>query len=109
MMKLTLKGLQPGARPGMVNPAEIEPPMETGLRSRVHPLARPRLWERIRYCLDPEGNYHPQWRGRFRQFRRELRNSPMAMWLEPHPILACLRQRGDGQAEDFRSTSETGR
>ena len=93
MMKLILNGRQPGVRPGTVNPAEIEPPMETGLRSRVHPPAGPRFWERIRYCLDPEGNYHPEWQGKFRQYRRGLRNSPMAMWLEPHPILAWLRQQ----------------
>ena len=93
MMKLILGRLAPGRAP---EPGEIEPPMETGLRARVHPLARPRFWERIRYCLDPDGNYHPEWRGKFRQYRQELRQSPMATWLEPHPILAELRRQQSG-------------
>jgi len=93
MMKLILNRLQPDAKLEPVQRGEIEPPMESGLRSRVHPLARPRFWERIRYCLDPEENYHPEWQGRFRQYRRELRNSPMAMWREPHPVLAQLRRQ----------------
>ena len=83
---------------GLVRPRP-EPEMESALRARVYRLPRPRFWERIRYCLDHEGNYHPEWQGRFRECRRELRNSPMAMWLEPHPILADLRQqagRGTG-------------
>ena len=70
--------------------------METGLRSRVYELARPRFWEQMRYCLDREGNYHPELRGRFRQRRRELRAAGLGMLLEPHPILAMLRQEKEG-------------
>jgi len=66
--------------------------METGLRSRVYQLGRPRFWERYRYCLDREGNYHPELRGRFRQYRRQLRAAGLGMWLEPHPVLAFIRQ-----------------
>ena len=66
--------------------------METGLRSQVYQLGRPRFWERMRYCLDREGNYHPELRGWFRQYRRELRAAGAGMWLEPHPVLTFLRQ-----------------
>jgi hypothetical protein len=90
MTKLIQQRLAPGSEPA--GPVEMEPVMEVGLRSRVYLLARPRFWEQIRFCLDSEGNYHPEWRGRYRQFRRELSSSPMAMWLEPHPILAALRR-----------------
>jgi len=84
------------------------PEMETGLRSKVYPLGQPPFWERIRYCLDQDGNYHPEWQGRFRQWRQELRNSPMAMWLEPHPILAELRQEEQREAQE-RSNVKGGR
>ncbi len=70
--------------------------METGLRSRVYDLARPRFWERMRYCLDPEGNYHPEWQGRFREYRRKLREAGLGALLEPHPILTMLRQQEEG-------------
>jgi hypothetical protein len=73
----------------------MEPELETGLRCRVYRLGRPRFWEQIRHCLDREGRYHPEWRGRNRELRRELRNSPMALWLEPHPILAAQRQEAE--------------
>ena len=96
MTKLILRRLTPGPEPETVEMGAV---METGLRSRVYPLGRPRFWERIRYCLDPDGNYHPEWRGRCRQYRRELRNSPMAMWLEPHPVLAGLRQEWEKQGK----------
>ena len=71
--------------------------VEAGLRSRVYRLARPRFWERIRYCLDRDGYYHPEWRGAYRELRRQLRNSPMAIWLEPHPIRAAQQHQADGQ------------
>jgi len=87
----------PGADPGIET--EREPERESALRFRVYRLGPPRFWERIRYCLDQEGNYHPEWQGRYRQCRRELRNSPMAMWLEPHPILTGLR-RQEGRGTD---------
>jgi hypothetical protein len=80
--------------------AEMRPEMENGLRACVYPLGRPRFWERIRYCLDEEGNYHPEWQGRFRELRREMRNSGMAMWLEPHPLLAKLRQEEQREAQE---------
>jgi hypothetical protein len=69
------------------------PELEGGLRSRAYVLARPRYWERIRYCLDREGYYHPEWQGLYRQERRELRNAGLAVLLEPHPILASMRQQ----------------
>ncbi len=105
MTKLIQRRLESGRKEPLPH-LEIEPPMESGLRSRVYPLARPRFWERLRYCLDSDGNYHPEWRGRFRQYRRELRNSPLAMWLEPHPVLARLRQRPEGIPEDLRNAWE---
>lgn len=77
-------------------PLDLASEMETGLRSRVYELARPRFWEQMRYCLDREGNYHPELRGRFRQRRRELRNAGLGLLLEPHPILAMLRQGKEG-------------
>lgn len=75
--------------------------METGLRSRVYDLARPRFWERMRYCLDREGNYHPELRGRFRQRRRELRDGGLGWLLEPHPILTLLRQEAEKAGGTF--------
>ncbi len=78
--------------------------MESGLRSQTYQLGRPRFWERIRYCLDREGNYHPELRGWFRQYRRELRNAGLGVWLEPHPILATLRQEAEkasGHSRDW--------
>jgi hypothetical protein len=80
--------------------------MEAGLRSRVYRLGRPRFWERIRYCLDREGYYHPEWRGPYRKWRRELANSSEAVWLEPHPILAALQQQQEAQAGGRRSSAE---
>jgi hypothetical protein len=50
------KGVIRGAR----DPA-LGPELEGGLRSRTYRLARPRYWERIRYCLDREGYYHREW------------------------------------------------
>ena len=91
---------RPVPGPGPEIEPEMEPEMETGLRSRVYALGRPRFWERIRYCLDKQGNYHPEWQGQFRECRRELSNSSMAMWLEPHPILAELRQNERQEAHD---------
>jgi hypothetical protein len=38
--------------------------------------------ERIRYCLDREGYYHPEW---YRKLSREMRASGQAVWLEAHP------------------------
>lgn len=92
--RLMTEAVQTRQAPGPGQEIGLE--METSLRSRVYALGRPRFWERIRYCLDLDGNYHPEWQGRFRECRRELRNSPMAMWLEPHPILAELRQQQSG-------------
>ncbi len=79
-------------------PAGRGPEWETGLRCRVYPLGRPRFWERIRYCLDQEGNYHPEWQGRYRKVRREIRNSSMAGWLEPYPILTEQWQQEEREA-----------
>ena len=80
---------------GTVPDAGLE--METGLRSRVYRLGRPRYWERIRYCLDREGHYHPEWRGPYRKVRQELRNAGLAFLLEPHPVLATLRQKEENR------------
>jgi hypothetical protein len=67
--------------------------LEEGLRCRVYRLARPRMWERLRFCLDKQGRYHSEWEEDFRRVRAEWRGTDMAVWLEPHPILATLRQR----------------
>jgi hypothetical protein len=66
--------------------------VEDGLRGRVYRLARPRMWERLRFCLDKQGRYHGEWEAEFRRVRAEWRGTDMAVWLEPHPILATLRQ-----------------
>ena len=74
----------------------FEPPSDTledGLRCRVYRLARPRMWERMRFCLDRLGRYHAEWEAEFRRVREEWRGTEMAVWLEPHPILASLRQK----------------
>lgn len=76
--------------------------LEDALRCRVYRLARPRMWERLKFCLDKQGRYHPEWEAEFRKVRAEWRGTPAAVWLEPHPILASLRQKeqaGIGQAE----------
>jgi hypothetical protein len=67
--------------------------LEEGLRCRVFRLARPRMWERMRFCLDKQGRYHAEWEEEFRRVRAEWRGTPMGVWLEPHPILATLRQK----------------
>jgi hypothetical protein len=67
--------------------------LEDGLRCRVYRMARPQMWERLRFCLDKQGRYHPEWEEEFRRVRAEWRGTDMAVWLEPHPILATLRQK----------------
>jgi hypothetical protein len=59
------------------------PELESGLRSKAYRLAKPRYWERIRYCLDRDGYYHPEWQGECRKLRRELRLAGLAVLLEP--------------------------
>jgi len=86
----------------------IESEMEGGLRSRAYRMGRPRFWEQIRYCLDREGVYHPEWRVRYSQLRQELRGSPMAVWLEPHPILAGIRLEAQRQAGSVAGPSGGG-
>jgi hypothetical protein len=74
---------------------ELEPSsgaLEQGLRWRVHRLARPRMWERLKFCLDKWGGYHPEWAATFRRVRREWRGTDMEVWLEPHPIEATRRR-----------------
>ncbi len=67
--------------------------LEDALRCRVYRLARPRFWERMKFCLDKQGRYHPEWEDEFRKVRARWRGTEMAVWLEPHPILATLRQK----------------
>ena len=67
--------------------------LEGALRCRVFRLARPRMWERLKFCLDKQGRYHPEWEEVFRRVRAEWRGTEMKVWLEPHPILASLRQK----------------
>ena len=69
------------------------PEREAGLRSRAFRLARPRAWERIRYCLDRAGYYHPEWRGPYRRLRREMLDSGQGVWLEANPFLATPREQ----------------
>jgi hypothetical protein len=66
--------------------------MEDALRCRVFRLARPRMWERLKFCLDKQGRYHPEWEEEFRRVRAAWRGTSLEVWLEPHPILATLRQ-----------------
>jgi hypothetical protein len=80
--------------------------LEDALRCRVFRLARPRMWERLRFCLDKQGRYHPEWEEEFRRVRAEWRGTDMEIWLEPHPILATLRQKaqaGLGSCSGARS------
>jgi hypothetical protein len=84
-------GRYPGA--GSWKPPASGPELETGLRSRIYRLGRPRYWEQIRYCLDRRGCYHPEWRGPYRKVRQQLRDSGQGVWLEPHPIRALMRQQ----------------
>ena len=67
--------------------------LEDALRCRVYRLARPRMWERLKFCLDKEGRYHPEWEEEFRRVRARWRGTEMAVWLEPHPILESLRRK----------------
>ena len=67
--------------------------LEQGLRWRVYRLARPRMWERLKFCLDKWGGYHPEWSATFRRVRREWLGTDMEVWLEPHPIVATRWQR----------------
>jgi hypothetical protein len=67
--------------------------LEDALRCRVYRLARPRFWERMRFCLDKQGRYHPEWEEEFRTVRARWRGTDMEIFLEPHPILAALRQK----------------
>jgi hypothetical protein len=68
--------------------------LEDALRCRVFRLARPRVWERMRFCLDKQGRYHPEWEEEFWRVRAAWRGTSLEVWLEPHPILASLRQEG---------------
>jgi hypothetical protein len=86
------KNLSRGDRYGGAESPAL-PPLEDGLRCRVYRLARPRMWERLRFCLDKQGRYHREWEEEFRRVRAEWRGTDMAVWLEPHPILATLRQK----------------
>ena len=70
---------------------------EEAFRCRVFRLARPRMWERLRFCLDKQGRYHPDWEAKFRRVRAEWRGTDMEVWLEPHPILATLRQMAQAE------------
>ena len=76
---------------GREKPPDLDPEMESGLRSRAYLLARPREWEQLRYCLDRKGRYHPEWQGRYRKLRQEMRDAGQGVWLEPHPILTLER------------------
>ena len=65
---------------------------EQGLRCRVYRLARPRMWERPKLCLDKWGGYHPEWAATFRRARREWMGTDMEVWLEPHLVQATMRR-----------------
>jgi hypothetical protein len=67
--------------------------MEDALRCRVFRLSRPRMWERLKFCLDKQGRYHPEWEEEFRRTRAAWRGTTLEVWLEPHPILATQRQK----------------
>jgi len=86
---------------GRAKVADPGPEMESGLRCKAYRLARPREWERLRYCLDREGNYHPEWRGAYRERRRQMREAGLGVWLEPYPFRALERQQEqDREAAD---------
>jgi hypothetical protein len=46
----------------------------------------------LKFCLDKQGRYHPEWEEEFRRVRAAWRGTSLEVWLEPHPILATLRQ-----------------
>lgn len=52
------------------------------------------MWKRLRFRLDKQGLYHPEWEKEFRRVRAEWPFTDVAVWLEPHPILATLWQKG---------------
>jgi hypothetical protein len=60
--------------------------LEDGLRCLVFRLARPRFWERLRFCLDKQGQYHPEWETEYRRQRISLRRAGLGCWLEPNPL-----------------------
>jgi hypothetical protein len=81
--------------PGHKSPDAAGPELESGLRSKAYRLGKPRYWERIRYCLDREGYYHPEWQGECRRVRRELRQAGLAVLLEPpHPRVPSSGEEG---------------
>jgi hypothetical protein len=49
------------------------------------------MWERLRFCLDKQGRYHPEWEEEFGKWTA-WRGTSLEVWLEPHPIMATLRQ-----------------
>ena len=51
------------------------------------------LREPMKFCLDKQGRYHPEWQEEFRKVRAAWRGTSLEAWLEPHPILASVRQR----------------
>jgi hypothetical protein len=62
-------------------------------------LARPRMWERLKFCLDKQGHYYREWEEEFRRVRADWRGTDMEVWLEPHPILATLGQKEPSGAQ----------
>ena len=73
--------------------------LEDALRCRVYRLARSRVWERMRFCLDRQGRYHPEWEEEFRRVRAAWRGTSLEVLLEPHPILASLRQKEQARVD----------
>jgi hypothetical protein len=69
--------------------------VEEGIRCLVFRLARPRFWERLRFCLDKEGQYHPELEEEYRRQRMMLRRAGLGYWLEPNPLreeMAAIRE-----------------
>ena len=79
--------------------------LEDALRCRVYRLARPRLWERLRFCLDKQGRCHPEWEEEFRKVRARWRGTDMEIFLEPHPILESLRQKEQAGVSNVSSAT----
>ena len=65
----TDRRFEPGAQ-GLKASELSRETLEEGLRCRVFRLARPRMWKRMRFCLDKQGRYNPEWEAEFRRVRQ---------------------------------------
>jgi hypothetical protein len=70
--------------------------VEEGIRCLVFRLAKPRFWERLRFCLDKAGRYHPELEEGYRRQRARLRQVGLGYWLQPNPLREAMTAMGAG-------------